>query len=676
MRTDSHANALVAASPVELARIVWTGWPVVLAAVMTTVLLTAAYIFYVAEKKYTAIGTIMIEPPASLYPSTPGVAEPGLDKSAIISQGEALRSRDLLRAVGTSLESEGLLSKGAAKPVDEAVEHLESALKISVVDESHVISAQLTDARPEYAGRALTLLFDKYIEREVSRRSSVNAAAREQYDSRAAALTTELDALNQQIAAQTAQTGRYFEGGTTVLFASMQTSVNQLDQLTAQLADVNAKIKVVTDAVFSGNAAIAAGIIDTPTIKRIAQSQVELELAARELATKKKGPQHPEVIAIRTQRESLGNLMKDEMRKGLQELDESRSHLMEQSRELRGRIGVLQAGSDRESQGTATLVQMEKKAEALRDMLNQVTGRLYDTAVAPNANAWVLAAPAVLPLPTSPKVGLSFLGATILGLVGGALVAFWREGKRRAARGVLGIYPVETMPALWSLSPPRQRLLGSRARGSFASAQIAGWRETLRAIGHRLALKLGNGAGISVAVVSAQPREGKTLVAVTLSRTLANDGYKVLLVDADLRKPDIHRATHASLGGPLHHVVGSNAGWRSLVQTDASSPLHLIAPTEPSDPSTGFLRDARIRDFLDAARQHYDFVIFDTSPVLRVADGLFFLDFVDSAILVSGERTDPRETQRVLAQPDFPLPKLEGVIRFGHGTGTLSYPGY
>jgi hypothetical protein len=427
----------------------------------------------------------------------------------------------------------------------------------------------------------------------------------------------------------------------------------------------------------NGDAAVAAGILETPTMKKLVQSQVDLELEGQVIAGSGKGAEHPASRGIRMRREALGELVREQLQLARRELGENRARLLAQSNELQQRISSLQAGSNRESQGTATLEQLEKSAASLREMLNQVVGRLYDTAVAPNANAWVIASPAVLPRPTSPRTGITLLGATLLGLIAGALVTFWREGKQRAARAVLEIYPAAAMPSLWSLPPPRQRLLGGSANATYETAQTEAWQETLRAIGRRLALKSGDSPrGMAVAIVSAQPREGKTMVALTLARTLANDGCKVLLVDGDLRKPDVHRAARVRREGSLHSLLRDEADWRKLVQRDQVSPLHLVAPELPSDPSTGFLRDGRVRDFLQLARQHYDFVVVDTSPVMRVADGMFFLDLVDGAILVSGERTDPRETQRVLAQPGFPLDKVEGVIRFGRGVGTLSYPGY
>jgi polysaccharide biosynthesis transport protein len=689
---SSQSESLVAASPVELVRIIAGGWRAVAVAVMAALLLAASYVYFIAERKYTATGAIMIEPPANLYPSTPGVAEAGsLDKSSITSQGEALRSRDLLLTVHKRLESEGFVSDAAAGgspgsaggvmiddgtgSPESSIEQLQEALAIKVVDDSHVITAEFTDRNPKAAARALTLLFDEYIQRDVNRRGAANVAARQQYEARSVALKGELESLNRQIAEESARSGRYLAGGTTILASNMQAAVGQMIELQTQITDVNAKIKVISDAERGGSWAEAARMLQTPAMQRLLQNQMDLDLEIQAASASGVAERHPKMQVLQARRVDLQGMLRDEMRHALLVLGEDRKHLQEQARELQQKVAALRSGSDLELQGAVNVEQLEKSAAGLREMLSLVVGKLYDTAVAPAANAWIVEAPVVSMNPTSPRLGIILLGSTLLGLIGGALIPLWREGRRRADRVILQVGAQGLMPSLWNLPAPAHKLLGGRGKASFDQVHTEKWQETLRAIGHRLALKSRTGSGLAVAVVSAQPKEGKTMVALALSRRLAGDGYKVLLIDGDLRKPDIHRRAGTGVKVALPSLLNGGDKWRDLLQKDSSG-LHLMAPSEPADLSTGFLREGGMRELLDAVRLHYDFVIVDSSPVLRVADGLFLLDYVDSAILVSGERTGPAETRQILERPGFPLEKVEGVVRLRSGGGPLSYPGY
>lgn len=668
-------NSVAAASPVELARIVGGNWRIVLSAMALAIVLAAVYVYLVAKREYTATGSIMIDRPGSLYPSSPAVADAGtLDKSTIMSQGEALRSRDLLVNVQKRLESEGF---SMAVPAGEsAVEGLREALTVKIGDDTHVINAEFDDANPQLAGRALSLLFDEYIQRDVNRRGAANAAAREQYEARAEALRTELASLNRQIALESAASGRYFGAGDSMLSSSMQAAAAQMNELQSQITAINARIKVGSQAVAAGNWAEAERTLQSPTLQRLLQNQIDLELEQQAATAKGQGARHPESQALQLRKTSLGGLLREEVQQTLTTLGESRLHLLEQSRELQRQIGSMRASSNQELRGAATLDQLERSAGALRDMLNTAVEKLYDTAVLPAASAWIVEAPSVSAHPTSPRAGLTFTGAALFGLIGGSLLAFWREGRRRGTLAALEIDHPVMMPALWSLPAPRPKLLSVSGPSSFDNLQTQDWQETLRAIGHKLALKAVPGRGLAVAVVSAHPKEGKTMVALALARRLVRDGYKVLLVDGDLRKPDIHRRASAGVDGSLHTLLQQHPDWKGLLRSDDSSGLHVIAPNQPADPSTGVLRGQGIKALLEAARRHYDFIIVDTSPVTRVADGLLLLEHVDTAIMVSGERTDPEGTRQVLEQADFPLAKIGGLVRLGRGVGAMSYPGY
>jgi succinoglycan biosynthesis transport protein ExoP len=674
MRTEP--GTVLAASPIDLARTVGAGWRTVLVAVAITVGLAAVYVYYIADEKYTATGRVMIEKPGNLYPSTPGVAEDSrLDQSTITSQAEALASRDLLRTVLQRLETEGELVVTPASR-EETVDQLQESLKVSVLDESHIITAKFTDESPQFAQKTLALLFDEYIRREVERRNTVSALAREQYEERSAALRSELESLNRQIALQSAASGRYFGGeGGTIQSNSMQAALGQVNDLEAQITDVSARLKVAKEAVSSGSWAEAARTLQTPTMQKLLQNQIDLELEAQIGRSAGWTDRHPESLAMQSRKAALDEMMKTEVQHAIVTLGETRSQLLEQARDSQSRMSTLRSNSNQELRGSATLDQLERSADSLREMLNDVVGRLYDTTSAPSAHAWIMEAPTASLRPTSPRPRLTFAGATLLGLLGGSLIAILRQGRALASRSALEFDSTAAIPSMWSLPAPRQTLLASRKNGTFDLAQTQDWQETLRAIGRRLALNAGSG-GRSLAVVSAQPKEGKTMVSLALSRRLAADGYKVLLIDGDLRKPDIYRRADTGVPGSMDTLLAPQGNWRDAVQVDPASKLHLIAPRAPSDPAAGILRDGTMLKMIEAAKKSYDFVIVDSSPVLRVVDGLFLLDCVDSAVFVSNERTDPAETRHVLEQPDFPLAKFEGVIRLARSQGSLSYPGY
>ena len=137
-----------------------------------------------------------------------------------------------------------------------------------------------------------------------------------------------------------------------------------------------------------------------------------------------------------------------------------------------------------------------------------------------------------------------------------------------------------------------------------------------------------------VLLTSAVPSDGKTLTAVNLALTLS-ESYKrrVLLVDADLRRPSIRDVSH------MPNVIGLADALRAsteqkLTVFQVTRHLSLLPAGRPDpDPMSG-LTSARMRRILDDACRHFDWVILDAPPVGSVADASILGEMVDAAILV------------------------------------------
>jgi receptor protein-tyrosine kinase len=142
-------------------------------------------------------------------------------------------------------------------------------------------------------------------------------------------------------------------------------------------------------------------------------------------------------------------------------------------------------------------------------------------------------------------------------------------------------------------------------------------------------------------ISSAVPAEGKTLTAANLSLTMSESyGRRVLLIDADLRRPTLHQLFD------LPNLSGLGDGLRSederlLPLVQVSSKLTVLPAGRPDpDPMVG-LTSARMRRILTEAAAVYDWVIVDTPPIGVLTDGRLLADMVDAALLVIRAGTSP-----------------------------------
>jgi capsular exopolysaccharide synthesis family protein len=152
-------------------------------------------------------------------------------------------------------------------------------------------------------------------------------------------------------------------------------------------------------------------------------------------------------------------------------------------------------------------------------------------------------------------------------------------------------------------------------------------------------------------ITSSFVQEGKTLNVVNLALSMAQAGNKVLMVDADLRKPLVHRVFGLSREPGITDYVLGNYHWKEvtnsisdvmlgdfgiddILQTPGMDNMNFVtAGTKPPNP-TEILSSSRFKEFLTEAAREYDFIFVDTPPILPVADATEIAPLMDGIFLV------------------------------------------
>lgn len=138
----------------------------------------------------------------------------------------------------------------------------------------------------------------------------------------------------------------------------------------------------------------------------------------------------------------------------------------------------------------------------------------------------------------------------------------------------------------------------------------------------------------SLLVTSSGPGEGKSTTTANLAVVYAEAGKKVLLVDADLRKPTVHYTFRLdNLTGLSNVLVGENTLDEAANRTDIENLDVISCGPIPPNPSE-LLASRKMEQFISEATESYDLVIFDTPPVLAVTDAQILANMVDGSILV------------------------------------------
>ncbi|MBY7144613.1 CpsD/CapB family tyrosine-protein kinase [Virgibacillus sp. NKC19-3] len=138
----------------------------------------------------------------------------------------------------------------------------------------------------------------------------------------------------------------------------------------------------------------------------------------------------------------------------------------------------------------------------------------------------------------------------------------------------------------------------------------------------------------SMIVTSSGPGEGKSMTTANLAVVYAQQGKKILLIDADLRKPTVHYTFRLdNLRGLSNILVGENSLQETANRSDVDNLDVISCGPIPPNPSE-LLGSQKMQTLLKEATMSYDLVIFDTPPVLAVTDAQILADMVDGSLLV------------------------------------------
>jgi len=265
--------------------------------------------------------------------------------------------------------------------------------------------------------------------------------------------------------------------------------------------------------------------------------------------------------------------------------------------------------------------------------------------------------------PVSPRRGLDFLLALVGGSLLGCALAFGleyidnrikspEELKMHLGLPTLGMVPSIPEKALQSGGSP---LINSGVPPNFA--------EALRTVRTNVLFSSADIGGKTIVVTSTGPGEGKTLIASNLAIAFAQAGQRVLLVDADMRRPRVHDVFSMEQEPGLSNLlVGSSKTSEAVTQTTVQGLWVLGAGRTPPNPPE-LLSSQRFHDLVVSLRDHFDWVVIDTPPIMAVCDAaLIARDATGVIYVVGAEMTNRHTAQSGLEQLERANARLIGAV--------------
>ena len=292
---------------------------------------------------------------------------------------------------------------------------------------------------------------------------------------------------------------------------------------------------------------------------------------------------------------------------------------------------------------------------------------------------------------SSPRLVLMTGVGLLLGLFLGTAFALWRESTQKTVLSAAQLEAVTGLPQ-WGIIPDFLKG-GGRAKGASSKEYFLALRDapdssvaesyrSLRA-NFRFAAK---GQEIkTLTITSAAQGEGKSTTIADLAIALANGGSNVLLVDADLRRPVIHRMFSCAQSPGLAEALQGQEDWTRTVVTETGiENLSVIPAGKAKGKNPGdLLALPEVVQLVDDLKEAFDYVLFDVPPVLAVADATSFLNHLDALLFLTRYNYSPEAavagaTQRLKISGAEPLGCVLNSVRTSRvgGYGYGSYGSY
>jgi polysaccharide biosynthesis transport protein len=411
---------------------------------------------------------------------------------------------------------------------------------------------------------------------------------------------------------------------------------------------------------------------------KLEEQKGELKLQIAQLSTQF-GPAYPKLAQLNSQVQEIDAQIQNEMKKVAGRLRGDYLASLQRENMLHAALEGQKQQANKLNESAIEYSLLKRDFETNRTLYEGLLQKLKEAGVTAGLRSNNIRQVDIARTPTEPaepNVPRNLGFAFVLGLTSGIGLAFLLEGVDNTVRTPEQAQAISGLPSLGMIP------LGSKTSAEANSRRLSvatskeavelitlsrpqsQMSESYRALRTSLLLTSVGAPPKIILITSALPQEGKTTTSINTATVLAQKGTRVLLIDADLRRPSIHKTLGMGPRAGLSNVLTGGTTLQQATIRSSSLPNLFVLPagTPPPNPAE-LLASAQMIDMLAELREQYDHIVVDTPPTLSVTDAVVLSTRADAVVLVirSGQTTKPalRRARDILAQVNA---RVAGVL--------------
>lgn len=560
------------------------------------------------------------------------------------TQFEIIQSKPILYKVIQNLKLDEVWGKemtedGRPLPLDVAQALLKRDLEVEQYRDTSLIAIRIESERAEETWRIANEIAAVYRDHRIAQKMRVTERGIEALVEEVQKMQLEVDRAEEKLEGIRQEQGvNTIQGG--IRADKVQLGRLEADRISARvdLLVRESRLKQLQD--LQGDALMNASayIVQDPVIATIRRQLIDTDVSLS-LLLEQFGENHPEVKRLRAAEKQLRVKMTDALdglKKGLQAdyaVAKAKYEVLEKELESARKQDIV-------SEGTRYLpfVKAQRDLNLKRSILQSLQAKVAQEGI----KAEVPRTPVELVDPAEqpkhhvkPNVLLNVLLSLVLGLGAGVGLAFFIEYLDTSVKTVDEIERFLGLPVI-GVIPQKVGSLAEEGPDSPHS-------EAYRVLRTNMQFNNKGRTGGTFAVVSGGVGEGKSTTLFNLAFVCAQLGEKVLIVDSDLRRPVQHKALGISNRFGLTNVLMRDVPIEETIKVTDYPNLHFLPSGKLPRSSLGLLDSQRMHELVKNLKARYDYVFFDSPPVMGVSDASVLASEVDGVLLVVQYRKYPRQ---------------------------------